>query len=206
MNSENKNKQLESDSAQAEADSAAEEAAQVELNKAIDEAAQLNLPIEEDIQRVAKTNWIDVEMTEEEIATCGKDAAALKVEIDDLEGQLDAFKKTMKGRIDDKTGALNKLLERITHNKQAKLVEYIEEKDYKKNVVRKIYLEKVIEERAMTAEEHQQEFPIEELPAHPEAGPAPENAEYYQEQQDKDIQEVMREESNIKTKKDHFVN
>ena len=181
MNSENENKQLEGDAAQAEA----------ETNQAIDKACQQNLPLEEDIQRVTKTNWLDVEMTEEEIATCGKDAAALKVEIDDLEAQLDAFKKTMKGRIDDKTGALNKILERITKNKQVKLVEFVEEKDYKKNTVKKIYMEKVVDERAMTAEEHQQQFPIEE-PKLTGGTPAPADAEYYQEQQDKDIQEVMR--------------
>ena len=115
---------------------------------------------EQQIERTEiKNKELDFELTETDIATLGKVAAAHLKEISDLEAGFQSLKDDWKARISSKEADLRDALKAIQLGKQRRRVDCVMVKNFTEGKVSYVFEGREIESRAMDAEERQQDLP-----------------------------------------------
>lgn len=146
------------------------------------------------------------ELTQEEIANKGRDAAKLSKELFELELDFDDVKKAWKARISAKSQELSKTLKVIDAGTEDREVVCTCRKDYDSLTVQYIYGGKLMEERAMSIEERQLELDFEKKKRQKEAQAKLKESESERPSDaQRELRDVIREETNAKKKVDLVV-
>jgi hypothetical protein len=173
--------------------------------------AELKPNIEE--MQVNKT--FEFVLSDADLARKAKDAAAVREDIKTIESEFDSVKARYKSRLTQATEDLHDILGEITNGKEERTVDATLRRDYDRMMISWHYEGKVLEERAMTPEERQRSFdiidggaeavtrdasnvvelPTADLEAAGDQGEKPRSRA-------QQLRDAMREEQNIKTKKD----
>lgn len=133
----------------------------------------------------------------------GKDAADKAQLIGETEREFDSVKKRFKGKIETQESDLADVLRTIREGEEVRLVECIERKDYQRHIVEYIYEGEVMEERAMTIDERQTEMKLVENPTTVVTKDGErEKMQRHLTKEQKELRDVMREETSKKTAKD----
>lgn len=165
-----------------------------------------------DVQEKQIEKYLNFKLTEQDFADKGKDGGKLAGELNDLEAQFDAVKKQWKEKIDTKQAELDVVLTTIRRGNEDRKVICIEQKDFVGHVVNYIFNGEIMHQRPMEMNERQLELvkspnvvKIDEKQAMSNHLKRQANADTHAPaptQEQKDIKDVMREETNRKTKQD----
>jgi hypothetical protein len=145
--------------------------------------------MEPNVERRNVVKTIKVKMNQLEIAEKGKLAAKLNQEIGEIEGEFAEVKDEYKNRIGEKEIALRKVLTLIGAGVEERTVECEMIKDYDAGFVRYMWEGLIVEEHPLKDDDRQQSLPLPETQV--DAKP-----------DDNNIQDVIRAETNKRTKVD----
>lgn len=134
---------------------------------------------------------IKIKLTEADLLEKARSAAQFNKEVGELEEEITEHKKRIKALSDPKEAALKKHLEHIQEGFEHKTVEVEMRKDYAQGVVEYIYEGQVVETRNMDSEDRQLNLVT------PESSVGTKS-------EDENIKDVMRAETNVRTKHDHI--
>jgi len=131
------------------------------------------------------TRTLTFQLTESDFAVKARILAELNSESCGDSVRFEALKKHWKRKIEDTQEKISDVMDLVLEGEEARVVECLEIKDFDRNLVSYSYKGEIMEERAMTVEERQ----LEMIPREPE-----------QARPSSDIQDVIRDETNVKTK------
>jgi len=143
-------------------------------------------------------------LTEEDFSEKGKEAGKLGGELNKINNDFDLVKKEWKDKIESKEHELESVLRTIRDGKEKRKVKCVKQKDFQNYTVNWIFDGEVMHSRPMELHERQMELKV------VNAGAATSRetekkaiAEQLVVGQANDVRDVMREETNRKTKRDH---
>jgi len=158
------------------------------------------------------TERLTFKLTQEEYADKGKEAAEKAKELGEVEREFESIKKRFKGRIEEKQGELDDILKTIHRGEEERTVECVQVKDYKRHIVSYVFKGEVMKERPMEMHERQMELVTERkaVKRDPEAVRKEDESKMREhlgkmgvgDNGRKDIADVIRQETNAKTKVD----
>lgn len=114
--------------------------------------------VNKDIEEKLVTKELEFKLTQPEFAEKGKKAAAMAMEIANLEYEFNDAKKAAKGRIDAKKQELSMALRTIRAGVENRQVECTMQKDYVRHVVSYIFNGTVMHQRPLEMSERQMEL------------------------------------------------
>lgn len=160
----------------------------------------------QDVQDTVVEEFLDFKLTEDDFAEKGKEAGRTSGELSQLENQFDTVKKDWKEKIENKEGELSVILRTIRAGTEKRKVKCIKQKDFQAHMVRWIFDGQVMHERAMELNERQMELVKTKTLGQVQGEVNEKEAMKAQmasgDPKARELREVMREETNKKTKKD----
>jgi len=155
-----------------------------------------------DVHEKVVAKDLDFKLIQEEFAEKGKLAAEVAREVGALESKFADVKKDFKARIDIQSGKLDNILRIIRQGFETRRVDCLEQKNFKEGVCRYIFKGKVMLERPLEKHEYQIPLAFEDNTAGVAKEKEREAMGVFLNPPDREIMDVMREETSFKTKKD----
>lgn len=173
------------------------------MSKEVDGTKGYKLQNTRDVQEKEIEKYLNFKLTEEDFAEKGKEAGKLAGEFGKLEAEFDGIKREWKEKLESKETELSLVLGTIRRGDEDRKVKCIEQKDFVQHVVNYIFDGEIMHTRPMELNERQMELvrtpDIEKssekqaMTMHLATGNDPVN---------KDVKDVIREETSKKTKQD----
>ena len=150
------------------------------------------MELQQEIRKVSRN--VKFKLSHVDEANYMREVVDLRNETKELEESKKAFSKEKQHEIDDVEAKIESICKVVSEGEIEKMVEVDEIKDYPGNSVKYLFEGSVVDERALTYEEQQQDLPMADL--RPDLDPSEDSAEAAPE----DISDVIREETSRHSK------
>jgi hypothetical protein len=157
-----------------------------------------------EVQEKVIEKYLNFKLTEEDFADKGKEAGKISGELNKLEAEFDRIKKEWKEKIEEQEAALSLIHSTIRRGDEDRKVICVEQKDFAKYVVNYVFNGEIMHSRPMEMSERQMELvtDIKTVEKANEKATMQEHLRVASDPKAQEVKDVMREETNKKTKQD----
>lgn len=160
---------------------------------------------DDDIERREVEREIDFKLSEEEVAQFARKAAEVEQEAAKIMIEFESVKKDWKAKLKVHESERLNLMSMIRDGFQKRKVKCLEQKDFKTNTVFYIYGGSIMDERALTVDERQSALAMSGFGHSPVVAPSSEdeamaNVPLSQDEQSREMRDVIRDETRAATK------